>query len=150
MEIFGRYKISPTLLPTDLGRRYFHNTDGKYSVGIFQAGNFFFWRARSVGKTVGKCFFCIPDRYSDGMWNHRQKAFRREYSVGNIVGKYFTDERSITHRQNMSVSKIMKSCSVRMGHVVSIISSMQSSLSSKKKKLLWMSKDHNVTTLTLF
>ena len=70
---------------------------------------FFFWRARSVGKTVGKCFFCIPDRYSDGMLNHRQKVFRRAYSVGNIVGKYFTDERSITHRRNMSVGKTVKS-----------------------------------------
>ena len=104
-KIFGRYEISPTLLPTDLGRRYFHNTDGQYSVGIFQAGNFLFWHARSVGKS----FFCISDRYSDGMWNHRQKVFRREYSVGNIVGKYFTDERSITHRRNMSVGKTVKS-----------------------------------------
>jgi hypothetical protein len=30
------------------------------SVGIFQAGIFFFWRARSVCKTVGKCFFVFP------------------------------------------------------------------------------------------
>ncbi|KAJ6889822.1 hypothetical protein NC651_023543 [Populus alba x Populus x berolinensis] len=39
------------------------------------------------------------------MWNHRQKVFRRAYSIGNIVGKYFTDERSVTHRRNISVGK---------------------------------------------
>ena len=82
-EIFGRYKISPTLLATDVVCRYLHNIDGIFSIGLFQAGNFFFWRARSVGKS----FFCISDRYSDGMWNHRQKVFRQAYSVGNIVGK---------------------------------------------------------------
>ena len=36
----------------------------------------------------------------------------KRYSVGNIVGKYFTDERSITHQRNMSVGKTVKSCSV--------------------------------------
>ena len=43
------------------------------SVGIFQAGIFFFWRARSVCKTIGKWFFCFFDWYTDGMGNHRRR-----------------------------------------------------------------------------
>ena len=97
--------------------RHFHRRSR--SVGIYitptecipsvysKRETFFFWRARTVGKRV----FFITDRYSDGMWNHRQKVFRREDSVGNIVGKYFTDERSVTHRRNISVGKTVKSCS---------------------------------------
>jgi hypothetical protein len=32
-------------------------TDGLKSVGIFQAGNFFFWRAISICKTIGNFIF---------------------------------------------------------------------------------------------
>ena len=103
--------------------RHFHRRSR--SVGIYitpteyipsvysKRETFFFWRARTVGKTVGKRVFFITDRYSDGMWNHRQKVFRREDSVGNIVGKYFTDELSVTHRRNISVGKTVKSYSVK-------------------------------------
>jgi hypothetical protein len=37
---------------------HYHRRDK--SVGIFQAGNFFFWRAISVCKTISKCFFILP------------------------------------------------------------------------------------------
>jgi hypothetical protein len=36
-------------------------TDGIKSVGIFQAGNIFFWRANSICKTIDKWFFCFSE-----------------------------------------------------------------------------------------
>jgi len=45
-------------------------TDGLKSVGIFQAG-IFFWCAISVCKTIGKFFFYFSDRYSDEIWYYR-------------------------------------------------------------------------------
>jgi hypothetical protein len=51
-----------------VGKSHYHRRDK--SIGIFQAGNFFFWHATSVCKTIGKCFFYVADRYSDGkLWN---------------------------------------------------------------------------------
>jgi hypothetical protein len=61
-------------------------TDGLKSIGIFQAGNFFFWRAISICKTIG-IFFYFFDRYSDGLWYYRRKESRLTYSVGDDVGK---------------------------------------------------------------
>ena len=86
-------------------------TDGITIRRCYWSGKFFlFWRANSVYKTVGKWFFCFADRYSHGMGNHRRKVSRRTYSVGNLVGKYFTDVLSITDRRNMSVGKTVNSC----------------------------------------
>ena len=87
-------------------------TDGIKSVGIFQAGNFFFWRANFVCKAIDKWFFCVFDWYSDGMWNYRWKESRRTYFIGEDIDKYITDETLITDRQNMSVGKTVKFCSV--------------------------------------
>jgi hypothetical protein len=39
-------------------------------------------RAISVCKTIGKCFFYVVGRYSDGWW-----YYRRTYSVGKDIGK---------------------------------------------------------------
>ena len=62
-------------------------TDGLKSIGIFQAGNFFFLRAISVCKTIDKYFFYFSDRYSDGLGYYRWKESRRPYSIGEDVGK---------------------------------------------------------------
>ena len=85
-------------------------TDGLKSVGIFQAGKYFFWCAISVCKTIGK-FFYFSDRYSDGIWYYRWKESRRSFSVGDDVGNLFTDEILITFRWNISIGKTVKSCS---------------------------------------
>jgi hypothetical protein len=54
---------------------------------MFQAGIFFFLRANSVCKTIGKWFFCFSDQYSDGMGNHQRRERRLTESVGEDVGK---------------------------------------------------------------
>ena len=100
---------SPTKLPTNINRRYHR---GNNNPSVLLKRKFFFWRANSVCKTVGKWFFCFANWYSDGMGNHRRKVSRRTYSVGNLVGKYFTDVLLITDRRNMSVSKTVNSCCV--------------------------------------
>ena len=63
-------------------------TDGQKSVGIFQAGNFFFWRAIFVCKTIGKLFFIFPIDIATeyGITNER-KADRYIPSVMTSVNK---------------------------------------------------------------
>jgi hypothetical protein len=67
-----------------VGMSHYHRQDK--SVGIFQAGNFFF-RVIFFCKTIGKCFFCVADRYSDRRWYYRRTESRRTYSIGEDVGK---------------------------------------------------------------
>jgi hypothetical protein len=52
--------------------------------------------------------FFFTDKISDKMLNYRQMLCRRTVSVGKLVGKTFTDEVLILHRQNISVDKTIK------------------------------------------
>ena len=61
-------------------------TDG-INPSVYFKRESFFWRAISVCKTIGKCFFYFSDRYSDGLWYYRRKESRRTYFVGDDVGK---------------------------------------------------------------
>jgi hypothetical protein len=57
-------------------------------VGIFQAGNFFFWCAISVCKTSGKCFFMFPTNIViDGGITDERKADGCILSVMASVNK---------------------------------------------------------------
>jgi hypothetical protein len=69
-----------------------------------------FWRAFSVCKTIDNIFF--PDRLSDGMWDYRRKTCWQTLSVGDLVGKKFTNKVWISHRWIRSVDKTVKSGSV--------------------------------------
>jgi hypothetical protein len=64
--------------PTEYIRQYMSN------------GNYFFGTHFSISKTLGIYFF--PDR----MWNYGRKLFRRTLSVGDLVGKKFTNKMSIS------------------------------------------------------
>jgi hypothetical protein len=46
------------------------------------------------------------------MWNYRRKLCRRTDSVGDLVGKKFTDEMLISHRRIQFVGKTVKCYSV--------------------------------------
>jgi hypothetical protein len=76
--------------------------------GIFPA-RFFFVRIFFC-KTIGIFF---PNRISDRMWNYQWTLCRQTISVGDLVGKKFTDELAILHRQIRSVGKTVKCCSVK-------------------------------------
>jgi len=77
------------------------------SVGIFPAGIVFFCvHFLYVNPLVFEFFF--TDKISDKMLNYRQMLCRRTVSVGKLVGKTFTDEVLILHRQNISVDKTIK------------------------------------------
>jgi hypothetical protein len=80
-------------------------TDGINPLVYFKQ-EYFFWRAISVCKTICNCFF-FTDRLSNGIRYYRQKVSRWTLSVG----KKNTDELWITDRQNISISKTVKSCS---------------------------------------
>jgi len=60
-------------------------TDG-INLSVYFKPETFFWRAISVCKTIGKCFF-FADWYSDGIWYYRWKESRRMYFVSVDVGK---------------------------------------------------------------
>ena len=51
--------------------------------------------------------------------NYQGKIHRRSISVGDSVGKLITDGICVLHRRKNSVSKTVKSCSVR-AHEVNI------------------------------
>jgi len=69
-------------------------------------------RAFFVCRTIGFIFF--TDRINDKWWNYRQTLYRRTHSVGELVGKSFTDRMTISNRQKNSVDKIVKCCNVRL------------------------------------
>jgi hypothetical protein len=60
--------------------------NGIKSVGIFQARDFFFWRAISVCKTIGKCFFFTDIAMEYGITDER-KADGRILSVNKLPMK---------------------------------------------------------------
>ena len=69
-----------------VGMSHYHRWDK--SVGIFQARNFFFLRAISVCKTIGKCFFYFPtDIATDSGITDERKADGRIPSVRTSVNK---------------------------------------------------------------
>jgi hypothetical protein len=89
-DIFGWYFIhSSTDLPTVSFRRSITISPTEYkSGGIFQAGIFFFWRANSVCKTIGKWFFVFPtDIATKGGITDERKADGRNPSVMTSVKK---------------------------------------------------------------
>ena len=112
----------PSLLLTDYIHRYLTEsseiftahatiTDG-HSIGDYHGKyrrNYFvskvlagiiFLACLAVCKTVGAWFFFISNKISDGMGNYRQSIFRRTYSVGEAIGKTFTDDLHALHRRN--------------------------------------------------
>jgi len=113
-DIFGRYSNhSPITLPTVLsvGMLHYHR---QAKIRQYISSGKLFFRAMSVCKTIGKCFFCFSDRYSDGIYYYQRKESRRNYSIGDDVGNYITDETLNTYRRNMSVGKAVKSRSATM------------------------------------
>jgi len=60
------------------------------SVGIFLVRNVFFCVHFLSVKPSAIFFF--TDRVGDGMWDYQRKECRRTLSVGDLVGKKFTDE----------------------------------------------------------
>jgi len=75
-------------------------------VSIFPVG-IFFWRAFSVCKTIGNCFFA--DRLGDEIWDYRRKTCRQTLSIGDLLGKKIIDEVWISHRRIWSVGKSVNS-----------------------------------------
>jgi hypothetical protein len=51
------------------------------------SGKIFFGMQISSVKPSANGFFCVSDRYSDGMGNYRWKESRRTYFVGEDIGK---------------------------------------------------------------
>jgi len=86
-----------------------HKHRWKNSVGIFSAGTFFCAHFLYVNLSVFEFFF--TDRISDKMLNYRWMLCRRTVSVGELVGKNFTDELVILHQWNIFVGKTIKCCS---------------------------------------
>jgi hypothetical protein len=72
-------------------------------------GNHFFSRIFHLGNHRQSFFF--TDIVSDGMWYYQWKGCQRMLSVGELVGKTFTDGVWISHWRKVSVGKIVKSCS---------------------------------------
>jgi hypothetical protein len=87
---------SPTAIPSVITME---NTDGIISSVKFSR-ELFFLACLAVCKTVGAWFFFISNKISDGMGNYRQSIFRRTYSVGEAIGKTFTDDLHALHRRN--------------------------------------------------
>jgi hypothetical protein len=65
-----------------------HTITDEINPSVYFKRKTFFWRAISVCKTIGKCFFFyFSDRYSDELWYYWWKKSRRTYSVVEDVGK---------------------------------------------------------------
>jgi hypothetical protein len=96
----------PSVFHRELKNIYFicHYHIQNISIDIFLVEIFLFWRAFSVCKTIGIFF-------TDRMWNYWRKLCRQMHSVGELIGKKFTDGVIISHRRNRSVSKPINCCS---------------------------------------
>ena len=104
---------SPTCIPTDISRRYFTEswkiftayatiTDRIFPMGIFFCAHF---------SSVKPSVFIFTDTISNRMWNYRRTLCWRILSVGELVGKKFTNEVAILHQRIRSVNKTVKCCS---------------------------------------
>ena len=71
----------------------------------------FFFGAHVPSVKLSTFHFFI-NRIRDRMWNYRRKLCRRTDSVGDLVGKKFTDEMLISHRRIQFVGKTVKCYSV--------------------------------------
>jgi hypothetical protein len=76
------YSVGISNTHRQLYRRYVSVDKSRYHRRMkihryISSGKLFFWRTNSVCKTIGKWFFCVSDRYSDGMGNHQQRESRR-------------------------------------------------------------------------
>jgi len=105
----------PSLLLTDYIHRYLTEsseiftthatiTDG-HSIGDYHGKyrrNYFVSKvlAGIIFFGVLSRLFFISNKISDGMGNYRQSIFRRTYSVGEAIGKTFTDDLHALHRRN--------------------------------------------------
>jgi len=75
-ELYRRY--------VSVGMSNYHRRDK--SVGIFQAGNFFFGAQFPSVKPSANVFYFV-DHYSDERWYYRRTESRWTYSVGEDVDK---------------------------------------------------------------
>jgi len=102
---------SPLVLYRELQNIYciFHKHRRNNSVGVFPVGNVFFLPAFSVCKSIGFWIF-FTDKISDRMLNYRWMLCRRTISIGELVGKIFTDKVVILHWQNIFVGKTDNFC----------------------------------------
>jgi hypothetical protein len=74
----------------------FHKHRRNNSVGVFPAGNVFFCpHFLYVNPSVFEFFF--TDKISDRMLNYRQMLCRRTISIGELIGKIFTEKVVILH-----------------------------------------------------
>jgi hypothetical protein len=87
-----KYLLHIPLLPTRYWCRYISSEN-------------LFLHTFSVCKTIGIFFI-------DKMWNYRWTLCRQTLSIGDLVGKKFTDEVTILHRRIGFLNKIIKCCSV--------------------------------------
>jgi hypothetical protein len=59
-----------------------HTVTDRINLSVYFKRENFFWLARSVCKTIDKCFFYFSHRYSDEIWYYQRKESRRKFFVG--------------------------------------------------------------------